>query len=70
MTETFRETTNYNSNHCTFGGFIYYSDFNTDYRKKNANNGSTIAQRIISDKRFDMECMQKIRLQRDKGLYA
>lgn len=61
MTETFKRTTNYKTEHCTFGGIIYHSDFNTDYRRKNNNNGSIIAQRIISDKRFDEECMQNRR---------
>ena len=29
-----------------FGGLIYPSDFNTDYRGKDNNNGSQIASRI------------------------
>lgn len=32
-----------------FGGVIYPSDFNTDNRGKNNNNGSIIAARIESD---------------------
>lgn len=32
-----------------FGGIIYPSDFNTDYRGKDNTNGSNIASRIISD---------------------
>ena len=36
-----------------FGGIIYPSDFNTDYRGKNNINGSTIASRIMSDWNWD-----------------
>ena len=52
-------TDNFKINNCTFGGLVYFSDFNTDYRSEN-NNGSPIAQRIISDKRFDMNCRNNI----------
>lgn len=52
------KTTNYKTDHHTFGGLIYHSDFNTDYKRKSNNNGSMIAQRIISDKKFDKQCMQ------------
>lgn len=39
-----------------FSGLIYLSDFETDYRGKNNINGSPIAQRICSNKRFDKLC--------------
>lgn len=55
------KTTTCTVNHRTFGGIIYHSDFNTDDRSKYNKNGSTIAQRIISDKRFDNECMENRR---------
>lgn len=54
-------TDNFENNNCTFGGIIYYSDFNTDYRRENNNNGSSIAQRIISDKSFDIKCRNNIK---------
>ena len=56
MTETFYKTENYNTDPTRFGGIIYYSDFNTDFRGKDNTNGSEIAKRIISDWVFDMEC--------------
>ena len=43
----------YESN--TFGGYIYLSDFETDYRGKNQEE-SSIAKRIASDWRFDNTC--------------
>ena len=49
MPETFYRTGTYKVDHTTFGGIIYSSDFNTDYRGKDNTNGSFIAQRIISD---------------------
>lgn len=56
MTETFYRTENYKVDHTQFGGIILPSDFNTDYRGKDNVNGSTIAKRIISDKKFDQQC--------------
>lgn len=50
MTENFYKT--WKTDHTKFGGLIYPSDFNTDYRKKN-NKSSNIASRIISDAKFD-----------------
>ena len=35
--------------HIHFGGLIYSSDFNTDYRGKDNTHGSIIASRIESD---------------------
>ena len=43
ITETF------DKEHIHFGGEIYFSDFNTDYRGKDNKNGSPIAARIKSD---------------------
>lgn len=43
--------------HNTFGGIIYSSDFNTDYRGKDNKHGSAIADRIIRDRKFDRSCM-------------
>lgn len=39
-----------------FSGTIYLSDFETDYRGKDNTNGSTIAQRIVTDWKFDEQC--------------
>jgi len=53
-------TENYKVDHSTFGGRIYLSDFETDYRGKDNNNGSSIAQRIASDLQFDEHCRKNI----------
>ena len=49
MTKNYYKTENHN----TFGGLIFASDFNTDYRGKDSQNGSSIASRILSDWKFD-----------------
>lgn len=54
----FYYTENFNINHSTYGGEIYLSDFETDYRGKNNTNGSMIAKRIEKDFRFDKECIK------------
>ncbi len=59
MTDFYR-TENFNVDHSTFGGIIHLSDFETDHRGKDNNNGSTIAQRIISDSKFDERCRKNI----------
>lgn len=56
MTGTTNRYGIYEVDHTKFGGLIFPSDFNTDYRGKDNTNGSTIAQRIISDKKFDKQC--------------
>ncbi len=53
-------TENYNVDHSTFGGIIYQSDFETNYRGKDNNKGSSIASRIASDLRFDQQCKKNI----------
>ncbi len=55
-------TRNYKPDHSTFGGIIYQSDFETDYRGKDNKNGSTIAQRIVSDHGFDERCRKNIEI--------
>lgn len=50
MTETLKRVTGYNSDHSTFGGIVYSSDFDTSYA-----NG-TIAERIARDAKFDQQC--------------
>lgn len=54
MTENYYTLSNY-SDHTTFGGCIYLSDFNTDFRGKDQNE-SSIAKRIASDWKFDKTC--------------
>lgn len=41
-----------------FGGFLYPSDFNTEYRGKINAAGSAAARRILSDRRFDKSCRE------------
>ena len=65
MPETFYRTGLHNIDHSTFGGLVYSSDFNTDYRGKDNTNGSCIAQRIIADWEFDKQC-RKIRENNNK----
>ncbi len=60
MTDTFYSTRNYRTDHTKFGGIICPSDFNTDYRGKDNNNGSTIAKRIVADAKFDKQCKKYI----------
>lgn len=43
----------------TFGGLIYESDFNTDYRGDDQKE-SSIAKRIVSDWVFDQKCAKNI----------
>lgn len=45
-----------------FGGLIYNSDYNTDYRGKNNAKGSPIASRIIADEKFDIQCKRNIEI--------
>lgn len=59
MTENFY-TRNYNTDHTTFGGLIFPSDFETDYRGNDNKNGSSIAHRIATDQKFDEECRKNI----------
>ncbi len=55
MTNKFYKTETFDKNHNHFGGKIYLSDFNTDYRGKKSTNGSSIASRIASDFRREEE---------------
>jgi hypothetical protein len=55
MTEEFYTRETYKPDHTKYGGKIYLSDFDTDYKGKN-NKGSEIAKRIIADCGFDIQC--------------
>lgn len=57
----------YKVNHSTFGGLIFPSDFNTDYRGKNNDHGSPIAKRIIQDNNFDMQCGKNLKFKFNYG---
>lgn len=52
ITETF------DKEHIHFGGKIYPSDFNTDYRGKDNTNGSSIAARIETDFRWEKKLLK------------
>lgn len=56
MTEKLNKIGIYKVDHTQFGGIVLPSDFNTDYRGKDNLNGSTIAQRIACDQKFDNQC--------------
>lgn len=60
MPEEFYRTGHYETDHATFGGLIRFTDFCTDYRGKDENK-SPIADRIISDWKFDESCKKNIR---------
>ena len=50
------------SDYTRFGGLIYASDFETDYAPNTTRaGGSHIAERIVSDWKFDRECSQNIK---------
>lgn len=49
----------FDKEHIHFGGKIYFSDFNTDYRGKDNINGSSIAARIESDMRWEQKLLKK-----------
>lgn len=53
MTRNYYITETFDKEHIHFGGKIYPSDFNTDYRGKDSTNGSSIAARIESDFRWE-----------------
>lgn len=48
------------NDHTRFGGLIYNYDFDTEHKLYNADKGSSIAARIMSDWRFDYHCAQNI----------
>ena len=52
-------TETFDREHTHFGGTIYTSDFNTDYRGKDNINGSSIAARIESDFRREKKMKRK-----------
>lgn len=61
MTGTTNRYGIYKADHTKFGGLIYPSDFNTDYRGKDSTNGSQIASRIEADRRREEKLRKKER---------
>ncbi len=61
MTKNFYTTETFDKEHIHFGGLIYPSDYNTDYRGKDNINGSIIASRIESDFRREKKMKRRIR---------
>lgn len=61
---TFRNT--YQPN--TFGGIIYESDFDTEYRGQE-NDASFIASRISSSWKFDQQCLRNSELRDNRKLH-
>lgn len=61
MTQKINRYKTYEVDHTKFGGIIYPSDFSTDYRGKDNSDGSTIANRIARDKRFNEQCRRNYR---------
>lgn len=59
MTNNFYRTETFDKEHRHYGGKIYQSDFNTDYRGKECTNGSSIAARIMSDFRREKKMFNK-----------
>lgn len=68
MTDTNNGSDGRNTAHSTFGGIIYFSDFNTEYRKSDPAHGSITARRIAQDLSFDEQCRQNI-LHRKGGAF-
>lgn len=68
MTGTTNRYGIYEVDHTKFGGIIYPSDFNTDYRRKDNTNGSLIASRIHQDQKFDMQCRKNREIKNNGGI--
>lgn len=64
------KTNFYKPDHTHFGGIIYLSDFETEWKGKKNQNGSIIASRIAGDKRFDEQCRQNIQNKIGRNEYA
>lgn len=58
MKKSILKPTRSTANPSCFGGILYPSDFNTEYRGKINTGGSTTARRILSDHRFDKSCRE------------
>lgn len=58
MAKNYYRTETFDKEHIHFGGNIYFSDFNTDYRGDDNKNGSPIASRIKSDFRWERKTLR------------
>lgn len=64
------KTNFYKPDHTRFGGMIYLSDFETEWKGKKCQNSSMIASRIAGDMRFDQQCRQNIQNRIRRNEYA
>ena len=63
MTVIFKNRTFKKFDSSTFGGIVYDSDFNTNFKKESiSKHGSDIASRILRDRKFDEQCKKQYRL--------
>lgn len=67
MTGTTNRYGIYEVDHTKFGGFIFSSNFNTDYKRKDNKKGSIIANRIAQDQKFDNQCRKNIKQNKKYG---
>lgn len=69
MTEKFNTVKLYgvDPEHTRFGGDVYISDFNTDFRGKDNIHGSTIARRIAYDQKIDDKWRKNIEKRQNGG---
>lgn len=69
MTQTTNRYGIYEVDHTKFGGLIFPSDFNTNYREKTNTYGSQIASRIEADQRREEKLWGKNRegIERNKN---
>ena len=58
MTRNYYTTGNYKPDYSTFGGIINFSDFCTDHNR--SEKSKSMAERIISDWKFDKQCKKNI----------
>lgn len=60
MNKTYRRLGISAADHSTFGGLIFFSDFNTSCQGNGYATSSRIARRIMSDQLFDRQCARNI----------
>lgn len=58
MARNYYTTGNYKPDYSTFGGIINFSDFCTDHNR--SEKSKSMAERIISDWKFDKQCKKNI----------
>lgn len=70
MTDRQNRLNGKDTGYSTFGGIIYSSDFNTEYRKSDPLHGSSAARRIEQDFKFDEQCRQNILYKKGGAFFA